>query len=56
MSKLNWSTAKLVPKANPTPEQVYYQQRYGDELTKAIKVAKHNSRKERCGGETPAER
>ncbi len=46
MTKLNWATAKLVQPAAPSKEQVYQQERNGDDLTKAIKVAKRNQRKQ----------
>ena len=47
----NWGTAKLV-QTDPECErlQKYYQERYGDDLTKAIKVARHNLRKEKHNG------
>ena len=61
MSNLNWDTAKIKPAGpivsifggrEPLDEekQKYYQERYGDDLTKAIKVARHNLRKEKRNG------
>ena len=44
--KFNWATAKVTGPVGPSAEQLWYQERYGDELTKAIKVAKKNLRRE----------
>ena len=57
MNELNWGNARLVPSSSrlsifggsiPIDEekQKYYQERYGDDLTKAIKMARHNQRRE----------
>ena len=52
--KWNWATAKIIlPDLEQEVLQKYYQERYGDELTKAIKVAKHNFRKEKYFGLIP---
>jgi len=45
MSTLNWASARIVPPSKPSARQLWFQGRYGDELTKAIKVAKHNHRR-----------
>ena len=59
--QLNWDKARIIP-AEPkvsifggsetldAEKQKYYQERYGDDLTKAIKVARHNLRKEKHNG------
>lgn len=41
----------LITLSGPAREllQAYYQERYGDELTKAIKVARKNSRRRAAG-------
>lgn len=47
MSKLNWASARLVqPDHERQALQKYHQERNGDELTKAIKVAKRHQRKQ----------
>ena len=47
MNELNWGNAHLLP-PDPIRDilQKYYQERYGDELTLAIKVARKNLRRE----------
>ena len=44
--KWNWATAKVTYPSGPSAEQIWYQERYGDELTLAVKVAKKNLRRE----------
>jgi len=46
MNELNWGNAHLIlPDKKREAEQKYYQECYGYELTKAIKIAKKNSRR-----------
>ena len=45
MNELNWGNAHLIlPDKKREAEQKYYQERYGDLLTKHIKLAKKNTR------------
>ena len=51
MNRINWDQVTLCQQTaeekRALVQQKQYQERYGDELTKAIKVAQHNQRKEK---------